>query len=236
MRCARAAVESAGPRVDLGGELTAAREVPRADFPPARRAQSRRDVVVLGLRLELDGDRLDGVRRDADLQRVSNILTVLFGELPMPADQPRATGALDHSGRGHRLSPPCLDRRHRRGTSRVILWPFPGFCGPASARRVGARRPQKHRVFRGGFGGRRTRDRTWDLGLVRAALFQLSYPPVSERSESCRTLVIVAPPDEPGNVPERLRVVQLNDSRSPPECSRLFSHALRELSPASTAV
>jgi hypothetical protein len=27
------------------------------------------------------------------------------------------------------------------------------------------------------FLGRRTRDRTWDLGLVRAALFQLSYPP-----------------------------------------------------------
>src|SRR5207245_4033648 len=39
------------------------------------------------------------------------------------------------------------------------------------------------------FSGRRTRDRTWDLGLVRAALFQLSYPPGASQ-----TLVILAPP------------------------------------------
>ena len=46
--------------------------------------------------------------------------------------------------------------------------------------------PESHRPSIGC--GRRRRDRTSDLGLVRAALSQLSYPPVSERSASCRTL------------------------------------------------
>src|SRR5437867_13169244 len=45
------------------------------------------------------------------------------------------------------------------------------------------------------FSGRRTRDRTWDLGLVRAALFQLSYPPSSEGRGVGETCGIVPPPD-----------------------------------------
>src|SRR5262245_55607443 len=41
-------------------------------------------------------------------------------------------------------------------------------------------------IFAAKFSGRRTRDRTWDLGLVRAALFQLSYPPGTEKRAPTR--------------------------------------------------
>ncbi len=53
----------------------------------------------------------------------------------------------------------------------------------------------RHRRY---FGGRRSRDRTCDLSLVRAALSQLSYPPVTRLSPDVRRGVNVRrPPDQP---------------------------------------
>src|SRR5438552_18899211 len=52
------------------------------------------------------------------------------------------------------------------------------------------------------FSGRRTRDRTWDLGLVRAALFQLSYPPEPNLPRGYETSLPQPPPNAPENAPE----------------------------------
>src|SRR2546428_9465257 len=54
----------------------------------------------------------------------------------------------------------------------------------------------------GSFGGGRKRDRTSDLGLVRAALSQLSYPPVLGASASCTRKVTV---DDTRRVPKGAR-------------------------------
>src|SRR5437667_1628788 len=56
----------------------------------------------------------------------------------------------------------------------------------------------------GSFGGGRKRDRTSDLGLVRAALSQLSYPPVLAASASCTRRVTV---DDTRRVPKDAREV-----------------------------
>src|SRR5881628_570723 len=57
----------------------------------------------------------------------------------------------------------------------------------------------------GSFGGGRKRDRTSDLGLVRAALSQLSYPPVLGFSRTCGCASTTETPDVPENVPVSLR-------------------------------
>ena len=49
--------------------------------------------------------------------------------------------------------------------------------------------------------GGRSRDRTCDLSLVRAALSQLSYPPVFEESRTSATLLSVAGADVPRTCP-----------------------------------
>src|SRR5207245_4123925 len=54
----------------------------------------------------------------------------------------------------------------------------------------------------GSFGGGRKRDRTSDLGLVRAALPQLSYPPTFAASASCTRKVTV---DDTRRVPKGAR-------------------------------
>src|SRR2546428_12852720 len=53
----------------------------------------------------------------------------------------------------------------------------------------------------GSFGGGRKRDRTSDLGLVRAALSQLSYPPVFGFSRTCGCASTTETPDVPETCP-----------------------------------
>src|SRR5262245_2197793 len=83
------------------------------------------------------------------------------------------------------LRPAMLPRQHRHAFERRLRPGVDDQRLPGTGRHRWDWRGQgKHHhedcyVAPQNFDGRRTRDRTWDLGLVRAALFQLSYPPVS---------------------------------------------------------
>src|SRR5262245_5009378 len=79
----------------------------------------------------------------------------------------------------HQLAPPKLLPRPL-----PQRWSFLTFSGrlPPTTRDTKSGQNRRFSLY---FGGRRSRDRTCDLSLVRAALSRLSYPPVLLESRVC---------------------------------------------------